>query len=104
MQFELRQSVPDLVVDVAVCEHRVEVVYALLGIPVEVVLQTLFYCAHVHRGLDYLIVILKESTDQAECIRLVPSLINQKVERKKKDRGRHNLNFLPLILGLHILF
>lgn len=32
--------------------------YALLGIQVEVVLQTLFYCAHVHRGLDYLIVIL----------------------------------------------
>lgn len=56
--FELKQSVADLVVDVAVCEHCVEVVYALLGIPVEVVLQTLFYCAHVHRGLDYLIVIL----------------------------------------------
>lgn len=40
--------------------------YALLGVPVEAVLQTPFDCAHVHRGLDDLIVILsKEKIKQA---------------------------------------
>lgn len=71
MQLELKQPVADLVVDVAVCEHRVEVLYTLLGIPVVVVLQTFFYCAHVHRGLDDLIVVLKGEGEQAESIRLV---------------------------------
>lgn len=50
--------VSDLVVDVAVCKHCVEVVNALLGVPVEAVFQTLFDCAHVHRGFDDLIIVL----------------------------------------------
>lgn len=60
MQLEFKQSVADLVVDVAVCEHCVEVMYTLLGIPVVVVLQSFLNCAHVHRVRDYLIVVLKE--------------------------------------------
>lgn len=54
----------DLVVDVAVCEHRVEVLDTLLGIPVVVVLQAFFYRAHVHRGLDDLIVVLQGDREQ----------------------------------------
>lgn len=52
-------TVADLVVDVAVCEHCVEVLDTLMGIPVVVVLQTFFYRAHVHRYLDDLVVVLK---------------------------------------------
>lgn len=48
----------DLVVDVAVSEHGVEVLYTLLGIPVVIVLQTSLYGAHVHRCLDDPIVVL----------------------------------------------
>ena len=52
----------DLVVDVAVCEHCVEVLDALLGIPVVIGLQTFFYRAHVHGDLDDLIVVLKRGS------------------------------------------
>lgn len=52
--------VANLVVDVAVCEHCVEVLDTLLGIPVVVVLQAFFYCAHIHRILYDLIIVLKE--------------------------------------------
>lgn len=53
-------NVADLVVDVAVREHCVEVLDTLLSIPVVVVLQAFFYRAHVHRSLDDLIVVLEE--------------------------------------------
>lgn len=53
-------NVADLVVDVAVCEHGVEVLDTLLGIPVVVVLQAFFNRAHVHRTLYDLIIVLKE--------------------------------------------
>lgn len=66
MQLVLKQPVADLVVDVAVCEHCVEVVYTLLGIPVVIVLQTLFYRAHVHRVLDNIIVVLQGVKVQVE--------------------------------------
>ena len=59
-----QHAVADLVVDVAVCEHGVEVLDTLLGIPVVVVLQAFFYRAHVHRGLDDLIVVLQEDREQ----------------------------------------
>lgn len=48
----------DLVVDVAVSEHCVKVLDTLLGIPVVVVLQALFYRAHVHWSLDDLVIVL----------------------------------------------
>lgn len=64
----------DLVVDVAVCEHCVEVLDTLLGIPVIVVLQTFFYRAHVHRDLDDLIVVLKGDGDQVVSFALVACL------------------------------
>lgn len=51
-------SLANLVVDVAVCEHCVEVLDTLLGIPVVVVLQTFLYGAHVHRTPYYLVVVL----------------------------------------------
>lgn len=70
--------VADLVVDVAVCEHCVEVLDTLLGIPVVVVLQTFFYRAHVHRGLDDLIVVLNGEREQVESIRLVSCLDKSK--------------------------
>ena len=50
----------DLVVDVAVGEHCVEVLDTLLGVPVVVVLETFSYRAHVHRNLYDLIVVLDE--------------------------------------------
>lgn len=56
--FSLSPAAPDLVVDVAISEHCVEVLDALLGVPVVVVLQTFLYCAHVHRSLDDLVVVL----------------------------------------------
>lgn len=55
---DLGPEVSDLVVDVAVGEHGVKVLYTLLGIPVVTVLQTSLYGAHVHRRLDDLIVVL----------------------------------------------
>ena len=54
----------NLVVDVAVGEHGVEVLNALLSVPVEVAVQALLYGAHVHRDLDDLVVVLKE-----KCVR-----------------------------------
>lgn len=47
-----------LVVDVAVGEHGVEVLDALAGAAVEVVLQALLDRPHVHRLLDDLMVVL----------------------------------------------
>lgn len=49
-----------LVVNVAVGEHCVEVLYALTCTAVEVVLQTLFYGPHVHGLFDNFMVILKK--------------------------------------------
>lgn len=60
----------DLVVDVAVCEHCVEVLDTLLGVPVVVVLQAFLYRAHVHRSLDDLIVVLEGDREQREGIGL----------------------------------
>lgn len=54
---------PDLVVDVAVGEHGVEVLYTFLGVPVVIVLQTSLYGTHVHRCLDDLIVVLKSKKE-----------------------------------------
>lgn len=64
--------VTHLVVDVAVCEHGVEVLYTLLGVPVVIVLQASLYGAHVHRYLDDLIVVLKSVHKQKE----VPFIIS----------------------------
>lgn len=50
----------DLVINVAVGEHGVEVMDTLLGVPVVVVLQPFFDCTHVHRVLYDLIVVLVE--------------------------------------------
>ena len=54
--------VADLVVDVAICEHCVEVLDTLLGIPVVIGLQTFSYRAHVHGDLDDLIVVLERGS------------------------------------------
>lgn len=56
----VEEKVANLVIDVAVCEHCVEVLDTFLGIPVVIVLETLFYRPHVHRSLDDLIVVLHE--------------------------------------------
>lgn len=50
-----------LVVDVAVGEHRVEVLYALTCTAVEVVLKTFFDGSHVHGLFDNFVVILKKT-------------------------------------------
>ena len=47
-----------LVVYITVGEHGVEVLHALSGAAVVVVLQSLLDGAHVHRGLYYRVVIL----------------------------------------------
>lgn len=49
---------PHLVIDIAVCEHGVEVLHALSCPPVVVVLQAPFDRPHVHGLLDDLVVIL----------------------------------------------
>lgn len=49
-----------LVVDVAVGEHCVEVLYALTCTAIEVVLQALFDGPHVHGLFDNFMVILKK--------------------------------------------
>lgn len=49
-----------LVVDVAVGEHGVEVLDALAGTAVVVVLQPLLDGAHVHGLLDDLVVVLRQ--------------------------------------------
>lgn len=53
-----RRSFTDLVVNVAVGEHGVEVLDAFTGAAVETVFQTLLDGPHVHGLLDDLIVIL----------------------------------------------
>lgn len=58
--------VSHLVVNVAVCEHGVEVLYTLLGVPVVIILQTSLYGAHVHRRLDDLIVVLKSLQEEKD--------------------------------------
>lgn len=62
-------DVADLVVDVAVSEHGVEVMDALLGVPIVVVLQALLYCPHVHRRLDDFVVVLDEEQTRESLIR-----------------------------------
>ena len=47
-----------LIVNVAVGEHCVEVVYALMGVPVVAIFQTFLDSAHIHGGLDDLVVVL----------------------------------------------
>lgn len=47
-----------LVVNVAVCKHGVEVLHALTGTAVVIVLQSLLDAAHVHRILYDLMIIL----------------------------------------------
>ena len=48
-----------LIVNVAVGEHGIEVVYALMGVPVVAIFQTFLDSAHIHGGLDDLIVVLE---------------------------------------------
>lgn len=50
-----------LIVDVAVGEHCVEVLYALTCTAVEAVLQTLFDSPHIHGLFDNFMVILKKT-------------------------------------------
>lgn len=50
-----------LVVDVAVGEHRVEVLYALTCTAVEAVLKTFLDGPHVHGLFDNFVVILKKT-------------------------------------------
>lgn len=54
----------DLVVDVAVGEHRVEILHALAGTAVIIVLQSLLDGAHVHWLFNDVIVILNEMREQ----------------------------------------
>lgn len=54
----------DLVVDVAVCEHGVEILHALASTAVIIVLQSFLDGAHVHRLFNDFIVILKEIKEQ----------------------------------------
>lgn len=79
-------NVADLVVDVAVCEHCVEVLDALLGIPVVVVLQAFFYCAHVHRSLDDLIVVLEgEQVERIKCVFCPGEKLMHNVRRQRQN-------------------
>lgn len=48
----------NLVVDVTVGEHGVEVLHGLAGAPVIVVLQAFLDGSHVHGVLDHLVVVL----------------------------------------------
>lgn len=80
----------DLVVDVAVSEHCVEVLDTFLGVPVVVVLQTFFYRAHVHRGLDDLVVVLQGEGEQVESISLVSHL-----DKTKKNVRKRLFIFVP---------
>lgn len=50
-----------LIVDVAICEHGVEVLHALACTPIVGILQPLLDGAHVHGALDYLMIILQDN-------------------------------------------
>lgn len=50
----------DLIVNVAVSEHGVEVLHALAGTAVEIVFQPLLYGAQVHGDFDNLVIVLQE--------------------------------------------
>lgn len=50
-----------LIVDVAVCKHRVKILDTFLSVPVVVILQALLYCSHIHRSFNYLIIILQRA-------------------------------------------
>lgn len=52
--------VSDLIVNVAVSEHGVEVLHALAGTAVEIVFQPLLYGAQVHGDFDNLVIVLQE--------------------------------------------
>ena len=50
-----------LIVDVAVCKHRVKILDTFLSVPVVVILQAFLYCSHIHRSFNYLIIILQKA-------------------------------------------
>lgn len=53
----------NLIINVAVSEHGVEVLHALAGTAVVVIFQSLLYSAHVHGSFDDLMIVLEGGRD-----------------------------------------
>lgn len=54
-----RRAVTYLVVDVTVGKHGVEVLHALIGAPIVIILQPLLDGPHIHRILNDLVIVLE---------------------------------------------
>lgn len=83
----------DLIVNVAVSEHGVEVLHALAGTAVEIVFQPLLYGAQVHGDFDNLVIVLQEEirTRGSDWYLITSFQFNllitlKKITQKKKDR------------------